>query len=177
MDKSVIALEIGIRPALVFDKANQYGDYERLTDGSDKTFEVSKSHQIPLMEKFIPEPFRRLVVWIKHHWEAHTIRVKDDNYEMFGLTKDKIGTRFIIPEHWTLGWKYTPKAKARLDCERIECINYGGIGCHGCDDPMNQTCCRLDLNDAMECIKGLEDGDMSKIKYHSMHRILEKLNA
>ncbi len=60
--------------------------------------------------------------------------------------------------------------KARLDCERIECVNYGGLGCHGCDDPMNQTCCRLDLSDAMECIKGLEEEDMSKIKYHSIHR-------
>ncbi len=60
--------------------------------------------------------------------------------------------------------------KVRFDCERIECINYGGLGCHGADDPMNQTCCRLDLNKAMECIKGLEEGNMSKIKYSSMHR-------
>ena len=57
--------------------------------------------------------------------------------------------------------------KVRLDCERIECIHYGGLGCWGCGgDPLNQTCCRLELKDAMECIEGLENEDMSKIKYH-----------
>jgi len=44
------------------------------------------------------------------------------------------------------------KVKARLDCERIECIQYGGLGCHGADDPLNQTCCRLDLNKATKCL-------------------------
>lgn len=43
--------------------------------------------------------------------------------------------------------------KARLDCERIECINYGGLGCWGTGgDPLNQTCCRLELNDATKCL-------------------------
>ena len=40
----------------------------------------------------------------------------------------------------------------RLDCEKKDCIHYGGLGCHGTDDPMNQTCCRLDLNEATKCL-------------------------
>lgn len=39
-----------------------------------------------------------------------------------------------------------------MDCENYHCGNYGGLGCHGCDDPMNQTCCRLELNKAAECL-------------------------
>lgn len=42
--------------------------------------------------------------------------------------------------------------KSRFDCEKTDCIHYGGIGCHGTDDPMNQTCCRLDLNEATKCL-------------------------
>jgi len=91
-----------------FDKTQQYGDYHRLTDGSDESFEISKTILMVQVEEFIPKKFRHLVVWLKKHWEAYSIKVKDDNYEMFGLTKDKIGMIFIVPEHWTLGWKYTP---------------------------------------------------------------------
>lgn len=42
---------------------------------------------------------------------------------------------------------------SKLDCKKKECRNYGGLGCHGCDDPMNQTACRLELNEAVKCLK------------------------
>lgn len=42
--------------------------------------------------------------------------------------------------------------KARLDCEKKDCVNYGGLGCHGTDDPLNQTCCWLKLNKAKRCL-------------------------
>jgi len=112
IDKYVKDLEEGIKPTLVFNKADQYGDYHTLTDDGDETFEVSKSLLMRQVEKFIPEKLRHLVVWIKHHWEARSVKVEDNNYEMFGLTKDKIGTTIVIPEHWTIGWKYTPEAKS-----------------------------------------------------------------
>lgn len=41
-----------------------------------------------------------------------------------------------------------------IDCENEGCENYGGLGCHGCDDPLNQTACKLELNDAKECLNG-----------------------
>ena len=44
----------------------------------------------------------------------------------------------------------------KLDCEKKDCIYYGGLGCHGSDDPMNQTCCRLDLSKATKCLNGLD---------------------
>ena len=141
IDKIVNELEKGIRPTMKFDKANQYGNYIRQTDGSNESFKLSKTQLMKRVRKFIPKEFRHLVVWIKHHWEAYTIKVKDDNYEMFGLTKDKIGTRFTVPEHWTLGWKYTPESMRRktLDCDKLvkakcDCGEYGCRECHNRKD-------------------------------------------
>jgi len=91
-----------------FDKTQQYGDYVITHDGSSKALESAKSSLIPLMEKFIPEEFRQLVKWITQHWPETAIRIKDDNYEAFGLTKGSIGTTIVVPEHWTIAWKYTP---------------------------------------------------------------------
>lgn len=39
-----------------------------------------------------------------------------------------------------------------LDCGRTDCYHYGGLGCHGNDDPMNQTCCKLVLKQGTECL-------------------------
>lgn len=39
-----------------------------------------------------------------------------------------------------------------LDCGRTDCKHYGGLGCHGNDDPMNQTSCKLNLKQGMECL-------------------------
>ena len=39
------------------------------------------------------------------------------------------------------------------DCERKDCIHYGGLGCHGCDDHLNQTACKLELNKAIVCMR------------------------
>lgn len=39
-----------------------------------------------------------------------------------------------------------------LDCGRTDCKHYGGLGCHGADDPMNQTACKLNLKQGMECL-------------------------
>ena len=41
---------------------------------------------------------------------------------------------------------------ARLDCGEAECIHYRWLGCHGCDDPMNQSACALPLDDGYECL-------------------------
>ena len=112
IDKYVKDLEEGIRPTLAFDKTCQYGDYLRVTNGSDESFKSSKVLLMKQVKKFIPKKFRYLVVWLKKHWEAYTIKVEEDNYEMYGMSKDKIGTVATVPEHWTLGWKYTPKAKS-----------------------------------------------------------------
>lgn len=41
---------------------------------------------------------------------------------------------------------------ARLDCGEAECRHYRWLGCHGCDDPMNQSACALPLDDGYECL-------------------------
>lgn len=103
----------------VFDKASQYGDWNTMSEGSDETYEIAKEQLMPQMEKFIPKEYRHLVAWIRHHIEESSIKVKDDNYEMLGLTKSEIGTRVDIPESWTIAWKYTPEDMRRktLDCD------------------------------------------------------------
>ena len=105
----------------VFDKASQYGDWHTMNEGSDETYEIAKEQLMPQMEKFIPKEYRHLVVWIRHHFEESSIKVKDDNYEMLGLTKSEIGTRMDIPESWTIAWKYTPEDMHRktLDCDKL----------------------------------------------------------
>jgi len=47
-----------------------------------------------------------------------------------------------------------------LDCKKDNCIHYGHLGCHGGDDPMNQTACRLSLEEFDECI----NNDFSRFK-------------
>jgi len=39
-----------------------------------------------------------------------------------------------------------------LDCKKESCKHHSFLGCHGADDPMNQTACRLQLNEFNECI-------------------------
>ncbi len=41
---------------------------------------------------------------------------------------------------------------ARLDCGEAECIHYRWLGCHGCDDPANQSACALRLEKGYECL-------------------------
>lgn len=66
----------------------------------------------------------------------------------------------------------------KLDCERIECTHYGGLGCHGGDDPMNQTACLLDLNEAMECLSDTRrPGDKKKAVERVRKAIQERIDA
>ncbi len=93
----------------MFDPTKQYMDLERYDVESLKD-EVQR-RMIPQMEEVVPPEYRDRVTWISQHWPTERIRVKDDNYEMFGLTKDKIGTCFEVSAHWTLAWKTKPIEK------------------------------------------------------------------
>jgi len=93
----------------------QIGGYVRITGLTPQTdlilfiaIGVAKQELQKKIDSFVPPQFQNQVKWITQHHPAETWKVKDDNYELFGLTKDKIGTTFDVPEHWTLAWKYTP---------------------------------------------------------------------
>jgi len=39
-----------------------------------------------------------------------------------------------------------------LDCKKEDCKHHSVLGCHGCDDPQNQSACKLPLVRFLECI-------------------------
>ncbi len=107
-----------------FDPTKQYGDYCLVTSGDDDSLRIAKDTQTTGMQYCIPEKYRHLVKWITMHNPASSIKVKDDNYEMLGASKDEIGDRIDIPESWSVAWKYTPSQFGKLKKIRAICDKY-----------------------------------------------------
>ena len=59
------------------------------------------------MKLVVPEKLQRFVTYPVTHQKTVTITVKEDNLEQLGATKEEIGKKLDMREHWSVGWFYS----------------------------------------------------------------------
>jgi len=103
-----------MRQTVPFDPAKQYMDFMTVEDLTPVTENAARKELQRGIDSFIPSEFQERIKWVINYWPAATIRVKDDNYEMLGLTRADIGKVREVKAHWTIAWKLGPVRKAQL---------------------------------------------------------------